>query len=30
MQEVDLLQILGYFIEVVLQKIEKKKKLNKR
>ena len=26
MQEVDLLQILGYFLEVVLQKMKKKKK----
>ena len=29
MQEVDLLQILGYFLEVVLHKIKKKKKKKK-
>ena len=29
MQEVDLLQILGYFLEVVLQKMKKKKKKKK-
>ena len=29
MQEVDLLQILGYFLEVVLQKMKKKKKIKK-
>lgn len=29
MQEVDLLQILGYFLAVVLQKMKKKKKFKK-